>query len=367
MSKGDRAAVDEKVHGAEKERELIFDRQRDFGKWPSAAQEQPLAGFDADYVDILDYIVRSTHKIWEEHGIGLIYSHYKHNTPVHASSGSSYERERVIVNTIHSQAAMPDAITHADDVIRAGNDRDGYSTSRQFRVVGRSTGYSLFGPPTNRKVENWGIANCVVRKNRVVEEWLYNNEVSLVRQLDLPIRETVQRLALPVLDSLSVDTVGQVERVRGQETPAVLPPRNGGFDIEDLVRRSMHEIWNWRLLNKIDEYYAENYLYHGATDREAYGRGNYLAYVQSVLAMFPDAAVRIDDLYWNGNEGDGYRTAVRRTLVGTHTGPGLYGEPTNQQVQLNGITQHRVWSGRFVEEHTLFNELQILQQLWFGR
>jgi hypothetical protein len=347
--------------------DLIFDRQRDFGKWPSAAQKQPLSGFDDDYVDILDYIVRSTHKIWEEHGIGLIYTHYKHNTPVHASSGLSYGRERVIANTIQSQAAMPDAITHADDVIWGGNERDGYTTSHRFRVVGRNTGYSVFGPPTNRKVETWGIANCVVRENRVVEEWLYNNEVSLIRQLGLPIRATVERIAPPMLDSLGVDTIGQIERTQGQGTPEPYPPRSGGFDIEDFVRRSVHEIWNWRLLNKINEYYVENYLYHGATDREAYGRGNYMAYVLSVLAMFPDAVMRIDDLYWNGNEQEGYRSATRWTLLGTHSGPGVYGEPTNQQVQMNGVTQHLVRNGRFVEEYTLFNELQILQQLWFGR
>jgi hypothetical protein len=45
----------------------------------------------------------------------------------------------------------------------------------------------------------------------------------------------------------------------------------------------------------------------------------------------------------------------------------VYGEPTNQQVQMNGVTQHLVRNGRFVEEYTLFNELQIQQQLWFGR
>jgi hypothetical protein len=166
---------------------------------------------------------------------------------------------------------------------------------------------------------------------------------------------------------LGADTVGQIERVRGQGTPDTLPPETGRFDIEDLVRRSTHEVWNWRLLNKINDYYVENFLFHGASGREAYGRGNYTAYVLSLLAMFPDAAVYVDDLHWTGNERDGYRTAVRWTLLGTHTGPGVYGEPTNRQIQMNGITQHLVREGRYVEEWTLFNELQILQQLLCGR
>jgi hypothetical protein len=34
---------------------------------------------------------------------------------------------------------------------------------------------------------------------------------------------------------------------------------------------------------------------------------------------------------------------------------------------MHGITQHLVRDGRFVEEWTLFNELQVLQQLWSER
>jgi hypothetical protein len=34
---------------------------------------------------------------------------------------------------------------------------------------------------------------------------------------------------------------------------------------------------------------------------------------------------------------------------------------------MHGVTQHRVQGGRFVEEWTAFNELQIVQQLWCGR
>jgi predicted ester cyclase len=351
---------------------VAFDQRSDISKklHPGAERRQPLAGFDEEYVDIVDYIIRCTYKIWEQHGIGLIYSHYTHNAVQHGTDGTWYGRDQVIANTIQMQAAFPDLRLIADDVIWAGNDVESFKTSHRCTLVGRNTGYSIFGPPTGRQIVVRSVYNCVVRENRIHAEWAFNDELSLIRQLGLPIRETVKKLTPAPLDSIGVDAVGQVERVRGQTTPDVLPARTGeldSIDIEDLVRRSMHEIWNWRLLNKIDDYYGENYLYHGATGREAYGRGHYKAYVLSVLAMFPDAAMHIDDLFWNGNEREGYRTAVRWTLLGTHTGPGIYGEPTNRQISMRGITQHLVRSGRFIEEWTLFNELQVLQQLWCDR
>jgi len=352
-----------------KDREVIFDQGLDIGKLlrPGTERRQSLHGFDEDYVDIVDYIVRCTYKIWEQKGIGLIYTHYKQDTPVYKSDGFTLGRDEVVASTVQSQAAMPDELGFFQDIVWGGDDRAGFLSSHRFLMVGRNTGYTAYGPPTRRKVRVWGIANCLVRENLIVEEWLYHNELSFIRQLGLPIRETVLRHAPKPLDSLGPEQHGGIERLRGQEPPVTLGPKPDGFDIEDMVRRSMHEIWNWRLFNKIGEYYTDNYLYHGTTDREYYGRGNYTAYVLSVLAMFPDAAMFIDDLRWVGNEQIGYRTAVRWSLLGTHTGPGIYGEPTDQPIHMHGVTQHRVRDGRFVEEWTVFNELQILQHLWSGR
>lgn len=345
---------------------IIFDQGRDIGKLlqPGTERRQSLRGFDEDYVDIVDYIVRCTYKIWEQRGIGLIYTHYKQDTPVHSTDGLTLGRDEVVAHTVQSQAAMPDALGFFQDIVWGGDDREGFLSSHRFLSVGRNTGYTVYGPPTNRTVRVWGIANCLVRENLIVEEWLYHNELSFIRQLGLPLRETVLRHAPRPLDSLGPEQHGQIERLRGQEPPLPLEPRPEGFDIEDMVRRSMHEIWNRRMFNRVSDYYADNYLYHGTTDREYYGRGNYTAYILSVLAMFPDAAMFIDDLRWVGDETSGYRTAVRWSLLGTHTGPGIYGAPTGQQVHMHGVTQHRVLDGRFVEEWTIFNELQVVQQIW---
>jgi hypothetical protein len=42
---------------------------------------QSMRGFDDCYTDIVDYIVRCTHRIWDERDVGLDlpYSHYTHN------------------------------------------------------------------------------------------------------------------------------------------------------------------------------------------------------------------------------------------------------------------------------------------------
>jgi predicted ester cyclase len=163
---------------------------------------------------------------------------------------------------------------------------------------------------------------------------------------------------------------GDLERTFGQLAPEPLPakPRaTAGFDVDDFIRRHLHEIWNRRMFNVIRHVYAENYEFHGSSGRELYGRGDYTAFVLSLLAAFPDARFSIDQLYWQGDEQSGYRTSMRWSLVGTHEGFGLYGDPTGVRLRVWGLTQHVIKDGKFVEEWTLFNEFSVLKRLYLAR
>ena len=53
------------------------------------ARAQPMQGFDEIYTDIVDYIVRCTHRIWDERDVGLIYSHYTHNCVLYTPAARS--------------------------------------------------------------------------------------------------------------------------------------------------------------------------------------------------------------------------------------------------------------------------------------
>lgn len=146
-------------------------------------RRQSMAGFDEKFTDIIDYILRITHEIWEEKGIGRIYDYYGYNCPVHTTEGTIYGREAVMAGTVATLAAFPDRRLYGDEVIWAGDDVNGFYTSHRLTHMGRNTGYSSFGPPTGRQVRYTAIADCVVRENVIVEEWLARDNVMLVRQL----------------------------------------------------------------------------------------------------------------------------------------------------------------------------------------
>ena len=43
---------------------------------PKAVRQMSMAGFDKEFIDIVDYIYRITHRIWVERAIGRIKDYY---------------------------------------------------------------------------------------------------------------------------------------------------------------------------------------------------------------------------------------------------------------------------------------------------
>jgi predicted ester cyclase len=327
-----------------------------------------MRGFEDTYVDNIDYIVRVTHKIWEEKHVGYIYDTYRHNSKVTDDYGLQYGRDKIVADTVHTINAFPDIRLYADEIIWAGDDEVGFHTSHRTVIMGHNTGYSKYGPPTGRKVVVWCIANCISIENEIFEEWVIYNNSSLLRQLGFDLRQKARELGNAVdLDGTIGPRFGEAERLLGQGKPPHMPERQPGagtFDVEDFLRRAYHYIWNWRLPGKVDDAYAPNMRFHGPTDREYYGRGEYKSFILSIMAMFPDLVLEIDDIYWMGNEREGFLSSVRWSVVGTHRGAGIYGPPTGRRVNMWGITQHHIKSGRIVEEWMMFNEFEVMQQIY---
>ncbi len=335
---------------------------------PGSEKRQGMRGFDADYVDIVDYIVRCTHKIWEEKQVGLIYTHYAYNALVHGTRGDSYGVESVVEGTVQTLAMFPDRRLFADDVIWSGDDETGYYTSHRITSIAHHRGCGVYGAPTGRKLRYRVIADCVVKENRIIEEWLVRDELSIARQLGLDeaalVREIVEGwAAFPGSES---EVLGAIERSKGQLLPEPLPPSAAeGFDIEDFVRRAWHDIWNRRMFSEIFRLYAPTFECHSASGRELYGQDDAMQFVLDWLAAFPDARMYIDHFAVQGKAREaGYRVAVRWTLLGTHEGHGIYGPPTGKRVRILGISQQHVRDGKFVAEWTVFDELALMAQMY---
>lgn len=340
-------------------------RSRDLRCADQGERGQPMRGFEDGYVDIVDWIIRITDRIWEDQDVGYIYDTYRTGCRVYTDSGPRYHVEAVVEHTIQSINAFPDSRHIADDVIWAGNEDQGFATSHRAINVGHHLGPWCCGAPTGRKIQIWVIANCVSEENQIFEEWVLYNQVSRLRQCGIDVLAAARRWGNDGLSPpISEREVSEVERLIGGRIPVrMAEPSATTDDIDGLIRALFHNLYNRRDLSAIDRLYAPNVRWHGGSDREGYGRADVRAMARNLLATFPDLGVNVDEVYWMGNAADGYAISVRWTGIGTHRGYGLYGAPTGRRTHIWGLSQLYMSQGRIVEEWALFNEFDVLAQL----
>ena len=324
-----------------------------------AERRQPMPGFEDTFTDVIDFILRVTHLIWEEKSIGYLYESYSSACVVNDDAGLVRGREQVIVNTTQFITAFPDLRILPDEIIWCSDGAGGFWTSHRCTIIGHHTGRSaMAGEPTGRPIAVRCIAICHSVANQIDEEFVLYNTGSLLRQTGADLKALAAARTTEQIDT------GEVERVLGLGHPR-LPTAagDGPFDVDAFVRRYLHTMWNWRMLDAADVAVVPNVRLHLPTDREMYGRGALKGWVLGLLSVFPDLAHSVDDLFWMGNPDEGYLVSVRWSILGTHRGDGDYGPPTGRRVVLRGITQYRVDSGRITEEWTVSNEFDVLVQL----
>ncbi len=325
---------------------------------------QSLRGFEDTYVDIVDYVVRITHRIWEDQDVGYIYDTYSPGCLVFDDSGANYGVERVVEGTMASVHAFPDTRSWADEVIWAGDDEEGFVTSHRYITTGHHLGAWRWGPPTGRKVNLWGLANCVIRENEIFEEWVLYNMGSKLRQLGIDVRWAAREYGNELNRTRADQHVGEVQRLLGGRQPEYYPASTSdAFDPGHFARALFHNLYNRRDLSTVDKAYESTVRWKGASDRVGFGRQDVKAMARALLSTFPDLGMQVEEVYWMGNDLEGYRVSVRWSAQGTHRGYGLYGPPSGRRVFLWGIDQLYVTGGMITEDWMMFNEFDVLAQI----
>ena len=100
---------------------------------------QSMKGFESQYKNIIDYIVRITFRIWEQKDIGYIYDTYSHDCRVWDEFGLQSGAEKIVADTVHTNNAFPDIRLFADEVIWAGDENTSFHTSHRTIITGTNT------------------------------------------------------------------------------------------------------------------------------------------------------------------------------------------------------------------------------------
>jgi steroid delta-isomerase-like uncharacterized protein len=125
-----------------------------------------------------------------------------------------------------------------------------------------------------------------------------------------------------------------------------------------LVRRAW-EGGTQHNLDVFDDVYAADAVWH-EPDQDLRGLEEVKQFSGEYFQAFPDLSFAAEEVI----DAEGNKVVSRWTARGTHQGETEeLGLPTGKEVELKGITIHRIENGKIVEEWEQYDNLSFLQQL----
>jgi hypothetical protein len=328
-------------------------------------RRQQLDGFEPVYRDFVDYILRCTHRIWEEKNVGLCRTHYSDDCPVHTLMGPTVGAETVTQNTVNAVSSYSDRLVIGEDVIWS-EDAPGLFLS-SHRIMSRSTHMGddpIFGPASMRSNGVMTIADCLCRENRIVEESLVRDNLRAAWQLGGEPREIARALAEADRegDQTRHDWRSEaIARVRAADMqmppgdhPSALPARILALALSDDLYGDAAAL----LSPAVEIRWPSN--------RHGFGRGFWIGCMTQIRAALHNAAWSLDHWAARPLPGDDIAVALRWSLAGTHRGVGVWGPPTGRELLVMAVSHYRLRAGAIVEDITVFDELAILRQIEGG-
>lgn len=346
---------------------------------PKGPRVMPLPGFEDQFVDIVDYILRITYWIWHEQKVDLCLDYYSSASSLHTMVGDIVGNQTVVDNTWATLRSFPDRTLDGEnvvwDVVEPGTT---YFTSHLIVSHMTNNGDSEFGPATNKRARIRTIADCIIRENVIVEEWLMRDNALLVMALGFDVKEVAKQQAQRDITENNFDLLEFVGKLRNvvQENK-ISSPQTSLYDANENISFIPEQdpkrfatmlfgtLWQQREWEKnISSFYDFRVTAHLPAGRELSGTMEYKEFLTEFLTGLSEVAISIDNVSTIPYLGDAVDVAVRWSLSAVHNGDSaVLGPASNTPIYLLASSHFRIIRNRVREEWTVFDELALQRQV----
>ena len=303
----------------------------------------------APYADPDDFIREVTDLIWVDRAIGYIRENYAANSVVHGAFGTSTGRDEVIEGTLMRISETPDRIGQAEDVIWEARGDDAFLSSHLVLSADPQTDFI-----------SRTIANCLYRRGVMEQEWVVRDSLAIAQQLGQDPDEVARARAFPGYTGSFT-----------QPAPAdVLAVGDSGARPDDhraeveLVCEFIEQVWNGRRLDQVEQFTVRDLVLHTIGYRTVIRPEGYRRSLLQLLSPFPGGTFEVRDVATNFDQRyAGLRVAVLWKFSGSYTGRPLLGPLTLAPVDVLGVSQFLIQSGRIVREVRIYDEIALRTQI----
>ena len=312
-----------------------------------------MIGFDEQFADLPDYILKCTAKIWEGRDIAALDWHYHDDLLVRSPTGISHGNIAGKANTMATLTEFPDRQLLAEDVVWCEVGKSGFLSSHRILSTATHNG-GVFGPATGLKVSFRTIADTYCRDNRVWDEWLIRDNAAIACQLGHTAKEAAQVMIDRGDNSMPL-------------TPAtdLVGPYTGCGNTEEWGERHafiLRQIMaaDFAVIKK--EYDRACHL-SLAGGQEGHGWAEADNFWIGLRSAMPFAEFKVDHQIGRTDPLLSPRSAIRWSLSGRHDGWGRYGPPTGAEIHIIGVSHAEFGPQGLRREITLFDDIAIWKQI----
>ena len=313
------------------------------------------------YHSVPEFIYGITREIWEDRGLqGKLKRYYAPNIALRAATGFTNTNAGVLAQTLQTLHQFPDRQLVGEDVIwRDCGDGSFLSSHRLMSCMTHSSDGS-YGPASGANVRSRIIAECWVKDQVVVEEWLVRDQAAFAHC----IGKTPKQLAREMADADLARGMPIGFFTPAQDQPSRYPATLADDPAALAYCEGMTQIWQHKQTAAIRDVYFQGAHLHTPGGHTRYGHRDIDQFFISYLASFPDAELKIHSSIVNRENERPVRVAVRWSLDATHCGYGHFGEPTGAPVHVMGLSHAHLTSGQVMSEWLMTDEVAIWQQIF---
>jgi predicted ester cyclase len=125
----------------------------------------------------------------------------------------------------------------------------------------------------------------------------------------------------------------------------------------------MENLWKYRKLDSAGLHRDRALRFEGPSGRLCYGLDRMSSAIRGIQASIPDGEFSVHHVIVREDEAKPARVAMRWTYSGTHSGAGIYGDPTGCPLSILAISHFELRSGKVVNEWMLADDLSIFAQI----
>ena len=330
-------------------------------KYTLNGKKQYLPGFDEQYVNIVDYILKITDEIWEKRAIWVIRDTYEKDIAVHTGAQTIVGVESVINGTLKTLSSFPDRKMNGEAVIWSQFNDSHFYSSHRISSTATNLGATEFAEATGKKVFFRTIADCVIKDNKIYEEWLVRDNLGLIQQLGLNPIELAKkdRRYAGGDETIHINHRSNTE-VRNEngisETYNLAIPH-------ELVLSLFNRVWKNRAFDRIGDYYHSSANIHVICNKKLNAQEELATYLDDLFNTLSDVHFKVERVTTNNLE-EKSEVAVRWSLTATHSGDGMFGPASNKTIYIPGISHFHVAQDKIIEEWVVFDGFDTLCQIY---